>query len=172
MNWLVDTLKEIWNWIQSLEGVSTVSFGSIITFIITIIMKNRSSLKMNAKYNSLSSEYKQYQELVESEKELYTKQLKQYQVIVDDLYDLAIGLRDNASAQTEAMNEAFKNSNLNASAKKLIEGILKPTTKTNVEEVELINLSQLVNSPVQEQKAEEENQNVEVQDEAKIYRVK
>ena len=82
MEWILSTLKEIWNWIQSLEGVSTISFGSIITLILNFILKNRASLKMNAKYNALSKEYKEYAELVQSEKELYTAQLKQYHILV------------------------------------------------------------------------------------------
>ena len=175
MEWILSTLKEIWNWIQSLEGVSTISFGSIITLILNFILKNRASLKMNAKYNALSKEYKEYAELVQSEKELYTAQLKQYHVIIDDLYDLALGMKENAKAQSEAMNEAFKNSNLNASAKRLIEELLKTGAETSLGELEITKPDQL---PISSSNSEVEevinNGNVSEgkSDEQQIFRVK
>ena len=128
MEWLITTIKEIKNWFTTIEGIGTVSIGSLATFLISYLLKNRSYLKINAKYNSLSKEYEEYKKLTSDEKEFYQKQQAQNQLIIDDLYDLAIELKDNAKAQNEAMTIAFNNSNLNASAKKLVEEVLKPIT--------------------------------------------
>lgn len=170
MEWLINTIKELWSWFRSLEGVSTVTLGSIVTFVVQLILKNKAILKANAKYSGLSEEYKQYRELSNAEKDFYKKQLEQYHVIIDDIYDLAIELKDNAKVQNEAMTTAFNNSNLNASAKKLVEELLKPIQslprEDEITNYPLNEISNAVNeaTPVKEQEVE--------QHEPKVFRVK
>lgn len=169
MEWLINTIKELWSWFTSLEGVSTVTLGSIVTFVVQLVLKNKTILKANAKYNGLSEEYKQYRELAGAEKEFFKQQLAQYHVIIDDLYDLAIELKDNAKSQNEAMTTAFNNSNLNASAKKLVEELLKPI-QSLPREVEITNypLNEISNA-VREATPEAE---VKENEQPKVFRVK
>lgn len=169
MEWLINTIKELWSWFTSLEGVSTVTLGSIVTFVVQLVLKNKAIFKANAKYNGLSEEYKQYKELASAEKEFFKKQLAQYHVIIDDIYDLAIELKDNAKSQNEAMTTAFNNSNLNASAKKLVEELLKPIQSLPRED-EITNypLNEISNA-VREVTPEEE---VKENEQPKVFRVK
>lgn len=169
MEWLINTIKELWSWVKSLEGVSTITLGSIVTFVTQLILKNKTILKVNAKYSGLSEEYKQYRELTKSEKDFYQKQLAQYYVIIDDIYDLAIELKDNAKVQNEAMTTAFNNSNLNASAKKLVEELLKPITSLPREdEMYKYPLNEISNA-VREATPKEE---VKEDEQPKVFRVK
>jgi hypothetical protein len=169
MEWLINTIKELWSWFTSLEGVSTMTLGSIVTFVVQLILKNKAIFKANAKYSGLSEEYKQYKELTNSEKEFYKKQLAQYHVIIDDIYDLVIQLTDNAKLQNEAMTTAFNNSNLNASAKKLVEELLKPIqTLPKEDEINNYPLNEISNA-VGEVEVEAE---VKENEQPKVFRVK
>ena len=47
MEWLINTIKELWSWFTSLEGVGTVTLGSIVTFVVQLLLKNKSILKAN-----------------------------------------------------------------------------------------------------------------------------
>jgi hypothetical protein len=169
MEWLINTIKEIWSWFTSLEGVGTVTLGSIVTFVVQLVLKNKTILKANAKYNGLSEEYKQYRELAGSEKDFYKKQLAQYHVIIDDIYDLAIQLTDNAKYQNEAMTTAFNNSNLNASAKKLVEELLKPIQSLPREDEMYKYPQNEISNAVREVTPEEE---VKENEQPKVFRVK
>jgi hypothetical protein len=169
MEWLINTIKELWSWFTSLEGVSTMTLGSIVTFVVQLILKNKAIFKANAKYSGLSEEYKQYKELTNSEKEFYKKQLAQYHVIIDDIYDLTIQLTDNMKSQNEAMTTAFNNSNLNASAKKLVEELLKPIqTLPREDEINNYPLNEISNA-VGEVEVEAE---VKENEQPKVFRVK
>lgn len=173
MEWLINTIKECWNWFTSLEGVGTVTLGSIVTFVVQLLLKNKSILKANAKYNALSNEYKQYQELSKSEKEYFKSQLAQYTVLFDNVYDLVAKLSENSLNQNEAMITAFNNSNLNASAKKLVEELLKPI-KTLPTADEILKDDQLpISNAVTKATPTEEKQEVKVDEQQpKVFRVK
>ena len=168
MEWFINAIKEVYNWFTSLEGVGTITLGSIVTFVIQNILKNRSIIKANAKYSGLSNEYQEFQKEAKKTIEYFKKQNEQYQLIIDDIYELAIKLNENAKAQNEAMRTAFNNSNLNASAKQLVEKYLKPLIETVVQEDEIQKdaptpISNAVNEVVE---------NEVVENESKIIRVK
>lgn len=165
MEWIINAIKEGYNWVVSLEGIGTVTLGSILTFVIQNVLKNRSLLKANAKYNALSGEYKKFKEDSNKSIEFFKKSAEQYQLILDDVYDLAIKLNENAKAQNEAMITAFNNSNLNASAKKLVEEYLKPIIITVVQEDEIkkdvsLPISNAVNEVVPNEVVENEQQKI------------
>lgn len=170
MEWFIETIKEFYNWLTSLDGVGTITLGSIVTFVVQLIVKNKSIIKANAKYNALSNEYKQYQELSKSEKEYYKQQMAQYAVMFDNVYDLVAAINENMLNQNEAMTTAFNNSNLNASAKKLVEELLKPIktlpTADEIKKDDQLPISDAVNeaTPVIEQEVENY--------EPKVFRVK
>lgn len=172
MEWLINTIKECWNWVTSLDGVGTITLGSIVTFVVQLILKNKSIIKANAKYNSLSNEYKAYQELSKAEKEYYKAQLAQYTVMFDNVYDLVAKVNENALNQNEAMTIAFNNSNLNASAKKLVEELLKPI-KTLPTEDEISKGEQLPISNAVTTATPTQNKEVNVDEQQpKVIRVK
>jgi PIN domain nuclease of toxin-antitoxin system len=165
MEWIINAIKEGYNWVVSLEGIGTVTLGSILTFVIQNVLKNRSLLKANAKYNALSTEYKKFKDDANKSIEFFKKSAEQYQLILDDVYDIAIKLNENAKAQNEAMLTAFNSSNLNYSAKKEVEKYLKPIITTVVQEDEIkkdvsLPISNAVNEVVPNEVVENEQQKI------------
>ena len=154
MNNIVDFLNSIWEYISSAEVLGTISFGSVVTFIITFFTKNWQTKKANAKYGAKCEELKVVQEAYnkfvtnadDTVKELASKYLE-----VTNMVQMMV---ENAKAQNEAMRIAFNNSNLVASAKKEVEILLKAFQTTAVQEDEIkeevqIPISNAVNEVVE-----------------------
>lgn len=169
MNNIIEFLKQIWEYISSAEVTGVISFGSIATFIIQAFISKWQTKKANAKFGAKQEElialkeaYNQY--VVNAEqtvKQLGDKYLEATQLI-QVVYN-------NMLNQNEALKTAFDNSNINASAKKLVDEYLKPI-EIVVQEDEIKKDDQLPisNAVVEEQTEKEEVAN----NEAKIYRVK
>lgn len=158
MNNIVDFLNSIWEYISSAEVLGTISFGSVVTFIITFFTKNWQTKKANAKYGAKCEELKVVQEAYnkfvtnadDTVKELASKYLE-----VTNMVQMMV---ENAKAQNEAMRIAFNNSNLVASAKKEVEILLKAFQTTAVQEDEIkedvqIPISNAVNEVVENEEA-------------------
>lgn len=154
MNNIVDFLNSIWEYISSAEVLGTISFGSVVTFIITFFTKNWQTKKANAKYGAKCEELKVVQEAYnkfvtnadDTVKELASKYLE-----VTNMVQMMV---ENAKAQNEAMRIAFNNSNLVASAKKEVEILLQAFQTTAVQEDEIkedvqIPISNAVNEVVE-----------------------
>lgn len=158
MNNIVDFLNSIWEYISSAEVLGTISFGSVVTFIITFFTKNWQTKKANAKYGAKCEELKVVQEAYnkfvtnadDTVKELASKYLE-----VTNMVQMMV---ENAKAQNEAMRIAFNNSNLVASAKKEVEILLQAFQTTAVQEDEIkkdvqIPISNAVNEVVEDEES-------------------
>ena len=137
MNSIVEFLNSIWDYISSAEVLGTISFGSVVTFIITFFTKNWQTKKANAKYGAKCEELKVVQEaydkyIVKSDETV--ELLAQKYLEVAKVAELLV---ENAKAQNEAMRTAFNNSNLVASAKKEVEQLLLAFQTTTVQEDEI-----------------------------------
>ena len=171
MNNFIEFLNQIWSYISSTEVTGVISFGSIATFIIQAFLSKWQTKKANAKYGAKEAElaalkeaYNKYVTNAElTVKELGAKYVEATKVIQE--------IHQNMLNQNEALKTAFDNSNINASAKKIVQEYLKPI-KTNVGEDEISKVDTLpISNAVTEEQAEQAEKE-EVQNEGKIYRVK
>lgn len=167
MEQFVEYLKSIWAYISSAEVLGTISFGSLLTFIIQIFTKNWQVKKANAKYGAKEAELKAIKESYDKLKEDSEKTIKEITNIYMQSVELVKELHTNALAQNEAMVTAFNNSNLNASAKreveKILNNIIAPTTEVENQNNAPTPVSNAVNEVVE---------NEVVENESKIIRIK
>lgn len=157
---LLDGFKEL---IMSEQVLGLITSSSFATLIINFFINKTQKTKLKLKEIEQSKEIKAL-------KEAYDKYVINAETTVVELSKkyievakLAESLVENAKSQNKALEIAFKNSNLNASAKELVESILKQTELIEVEEVTEI--------PVEPQ-TETVEEEVEVKQNEKIVRIK
>lgn len=157
---LLDGFKEL---VMSEQVLGLITSSSFATLIINFFINKAQKAKFKIKEIEQTKEIKAI-------KEAYDKYVTNAETTVVELSKkyievakLAESLVENAKNQNKALETAFKNSNLNASAKELVESYLKRTELIEVEEVTEI--------PVEPQ-TETVEEEVEVKQNEKIVRIK
>lgn len=164
MESVLEFLNNIWDYISSAEVLGTISFSSILAFIIQFFTKSWQLRKANAKYGAKADE-------LEKIKQVYDKYITKADETVKELSqqyvamaNLVKELHQNAINQNEALRTAFNSSNLVTSAKREVEKILLEL-KTPVAEVEIQKdtptpISNAVNEVVENEVVENEQQKI------------
>lgn len=130
----VEFIKNIWEYISSAEVLGTISFGSIVTFIVSFFTKNWQIKKANAKYGAKEKEIKLIKEEYDKLKVNSEATIKEITSLYMQAVELISDIHTNAINQNEALKIAFNNSNLKASAQLEVAKILsqiKPIPRAN-----------------------------------------